>query len=168
MRIEAKLESIGIALPDLGNWKSDLGTSQSYYGQQYGKMKPFHRSGNLLLLSGHVPDLPDGRIMHPGRIGADVTVDEGYQAARQTGINCLAGIKQAIGNLDNVTALIRTLNFVSCAPNFTAPNLVASGLSDLFAEVFGTEIGIGCRATIGVTSLANNHCFETWMDLEVS
>jgi hypothetical protein len=50
---------------------------------------------------------------------------------------------------------------------FTDPNLVSSGLTDLFAEVFGPKAGIGCRATIGVTSLANNHCFETWMDLEV-
>ena len=83
------------------------------------------------------------------------------------GINGLAGIKQAIGDLDNVVALVRTLNFVVCAPGFTAPNLVSSGLTDLFAEVFGPEIGIGCRATIGVMSLAGNHCFESWMDVEV-
>ena len=52
-------------------------------------------------------------------------------------------------------------SFVVCAPGFTDPNLVSSGLSDLFAQVFGEEGGIGCRATIGVMSLANNHCFET-------
>jgi enamine deaminase RidA (YjgF/YER057c/UK114 family) len=167
MNIERKLETMGIVLPDLGAWKSDLGTSQKYYGQQYGKMKPFHRTGNLLFLSGHVADLADGTALHPGRVGAEVSVEQAYQAARQTGINCLAGIKQAIGDLDKVAALIRTLNFVVCAPGFTAPNLVASGLTDLFAEVLGPEIGIGCRATIGVTSLANNHCFESWMDLEV-
>ncbi|MFZ5672442.1 MAG: RidA family protein [Pseudomonadota bacterium] len=167
MQIEKKLESLGIKLPDLGTWDSNIGTAQKYYGQQYGKMKPFHRSGNLLILSGHVPDLPDGTVMHPGRVGAEVTVEQGYAAARQTGINCLAGIKQAIGDLDKITALARTLNFVVCAPGFTDPNLISSGLTDLFAEVFGPEIGIGCRATIGVMSLANNHCYETWMDLEV-
>jgi enamine deaminase RidA (YjgF/YER057c/UK114 family) len=118
-------------------------------------------------LSGHVPDLPDGKALHPGRVGAEVTVERAYAAARQTGINCLAGLKQALGDLDNVVALVRTLNFVVCAPGFTSPNLISSGLTDLFAEVFGPERGIGCRATIGVMSLANNHCFESWMDVEV-
>ena len=168
MKIESKLKAMGIILPDLGKWESKLGTAEKYYGQQYGKMKPFHRTSKLLVLSGHVPDLPDGTVMHPGRVGAEVTVDQAYQAARQTGINCLAGIKQAIGDLDGVVALVRTLNFVVCAPGFAAPNLISSGLTDLFAEVFGPEIGIGCRATIGVMSLANNHCYECWMDLEVT
>jgi hypothetical protein len=168
MVIEKKLQSMGVVLPDLGSWNSNLGTAQRYYGQQYGKMKPFHRMGSLLVLSGHVPDLPDGTAMYPGRVGADVTVEEAYKAARQTGINCLAGIKQAIGDLDKVVALVRSLNFVVCAPGFTDPNLISSGLTDLFAEVFGPERGIGCRATIGVMSLANNHCFESWMDVEVA
>jgi len=168
MKIESKLKAMGIVLPDLGKWESKLDTAEKYYGQQYGKMKPFHRTGNLLFLSGHVPDLPDGTAMHQGRVGAEVTVDQAYQAARQTGINCLAGIKQAIGDLDGVVALVRTLNFVVCAPGFAAPNLISSGLTDLFAEVFGPEKGIGCRATIGVMSLANNHCYECWMDLEVT
>ena len=159
MKIEKKLASMGVELPDYG--------AETYYGAKYGKMKPFHHMGNLLILSGHVPDLPDGTVLHPGRVGADVSVEDGYLAARQTGINCLAGIRQAIGDLDEVVGLVRTLNFVVCAPAFTAPNEVSSGLTDLFAEVFGADCGIGCRATIGVTSLANNHCFETWMDLEV-
>ena len=167
MEIEKKLQSMGVELPDLGKWQSNLGTAEKYYGQQYGKMKPFHRIGNLLVLSGHVPDLPGGKPLHPGRVGAEVTVEQAYEAARQTGINCLAGIKQAIGDLDKVVALVRTLNFVVCAPGFAAPNLISSGLTDLFAEIFGPERGIGCRATIGVMSLANNHCFESWMDLEV-
>ena len=168
MNIEKKLAAMGIRLPELGSWDSKLGTAQAYYGQQYGKMKPYHRIGNLLMLSGHVPDLPDGTRLHPGRVGAEVTVEQAYQAARQTGINCLAGIKQAIGDLDKVRALARTLNFVVCAPGFSDPNLVSSGLTDLFAEIFGPERGIGCRATIGVMSLAGNHCYECWMDLEVS
>jgi enamine deaminase RidA (YjgF/YER057c/UK114 family) len=167
MEVERKLQSLGISLPDLGRWESNLGTAQKYYGQQYGKMKPFHRMGNLLVLSGHVADLPDGKPLFPGRVGAEVTVEQAYKAARQTGINCLAGIRQAIGDLDKVVALVRTLNFVVCAPGFSDPNLVSSGLTDLFAEVFGAQRGIGCRATIGVMSLAGNHCFESWMDVEV-
>lgn len=66
-----------------------------------------------------------------------------------------------------MVALVRTLNFVVCEPNFTNPNLVSSGVTDLFADVFGPDCGIGCRATIGVMALAKNHCFETCVDLEV-
>jgi enamine deaminase RidA (YjgF/YER057c/UK114 family) len=168
MQIEGKLQAMGITLPDLRKTAPDGKATLAYYGELYGKMKPFHRSGNLLVLSGHVPDLPDGSALHPGRVGAEVSVEQAYQAARQTGINCLAGIKQAIGDLDQVTSLVRTLNFVVCAPGFTEPNRVSSGLTDLFAALFGPERGIGCRATIGVMSLANNHRFETWMDLEVA
>jgi enamine deaminase RidA (YjgF/YER057c/UK114 family) len=142
MRIENKLKDLGIILPDFG--------ASTYYGANYGKMRPFYRVGNLLMLSGHVPDLPDGQRLHPGRVGAEVTIEQGYAAARQTGINCLAGIKQAVGDLDKVVALVRTLNFVVCAPGFADPNLVSNGLTDLFADVFGPDCGIGCRATIGV------------------
>jgi enamine deaminase RidA (YjgF/YER057c/UK114 family) len=166
MNIEKRLEAMGIVLPVPGG-SADAAAGGQYYGQSYGKMKPFHRIGNLLLMSGHIPQLADGSCLHPGRLGAEVTVEQGYAAARQTGINCLAGIRQAIGDLDRVVALVRTLNFVVCAPGFTDPNLISSGLSDLFAEVFGEEIGIGARATIGVMSLAGNNCFETWMDVEV-
>ncbi len=167
MEIEKRIAAMGLSLPELGAWDATMDPSETYYGQQYGKMKPFHRSGNMLVLSGHVGALADGTVMHPGRVGAEVTVDQAYAAARLAGLNCLAGIKQAIGDLDMVVALVRTLNFVVCAPGFTEPHRVSSGLTDLFAEVFGSRIGIGCRATIGVMALANNHCFETWMDLEV-
>lgn len=158
MRIEKRLEKLGIELPII---------DETYYGTIYGKMKPHHRMGSWLCLSGQTPDLGDGTAFHPGVVGKDVSVEDAYQAARLTGLNCIAAIKNAVGDLDNVVFLARSLNFVTCAPGFTRPHEVASGLSDLFEEVFGPEIGIGCRATIGVTSLANNYCFESWVDLEV-
>lgn len=158
MEVERKLAQMGIKLPEFG--------SASYYGASYGKMKPHHHTGNLLFLSGHVPE-QNGRIIHPGRLGETLTVEQGYEAARITGINCLAGLKQAVGDLDNVAAIVRTLNFVVCTPNFYDVHKVSSGLTDLLAEVFGSEKGIGGRATIGVTSLARNHCFETWLTAEV-
>ncbi|MBS0560370.1 MAG: RidA family protein [Proteobacteria bacterium] len=159
--IEDRLRELGLALPTptLG----DL----DYYGKKYGKMKPYYRSRNLLLLSGHVPGIRDGKVLFPGVIGKDLTVEQGYEAARLTGLNCLAGIREAVGSLDCVVGLARSLNFVACAPGFTEPHRVASGLTDLFAEVFGEEIGIGPRATIGVMSLADNYCFETWMTVDV-
>ena len=158
MEIERKLRAMGIELPDFG--------SAAYYGASYGKMKPFHRTGNLLFLSGHIPE-KDGQVIYPGRLGQTVTFEQGYEAARLTGINCLAGLKQALGDLDRVLALVRTLNFVVCTPEFYDVHKVASGLTDLFAEVYGSERGVGGRATIGVMSLARNNCFETWLTAEV-
>ncbi len=158
MEIERRLARMGIELPDFGG--------ATYYGASYGKMKPYHRTGDLLFLSGHIPE-KDGRIIHPGRLGQDLTVEQGYEAARITGINCLAGLKQALGDLDRVVAIVRTLNFVVCTPEFYDVHQVSSGLTDLLAEVFGPDRGIGGRATIGVMSLARNNCFETWLTAEV-
>ena len=106
--------------------------------------------------------------MHPGRLGRTVTVKQGYEAARATGLNVLAGIRQAVGSLERVTSIVRSLNFVVCTEDFTEVHKVSSGLSDLFVEVFGPERGLGGRATIGVMALANGHCFETWVTVEVA
>jgi hypothetical protein len=108
-----------------------------------------------------------GEVFNPGRLGATVNFEEAREAARITGLNCLAGVRQALGSLDQVKALIRSLNFVVCEPDYYDVHKVSSGMTDLFAEVWGDEIGIGCRATIGVQSLAGNNCFETWAEFEI-
>ena len=137
-----------------------------YYGADYGTMKPFHRVGSLLFLSGHVAQI--GReITHKGRLGADLGTAQGYAAARQTGINVLGGIRQAAGSLDRVKGIVRTLNFVVCTADFEEVHKVSSGLSDLLVEVFGRERGLGGRATIGVMALAGGVCFETWATVEL-
>ena len=138
-----------------------------YYGADYGTMKPFHRIGSLLLLSGHVAQI-GATITHRGRLGADLTTEQGYAAARQTGVNVLGGIRQALGSLDRVKGIVRTLNFVVCTPDYAEVHKVSSGLSDLLVEVFGRERGLGGRATIGVMALAGGVCFETWATIEVS
>jgi len=158
METERKLREMAIELPDFG--------PATYYGATYGKMKPFHRTGDLLFLSGHIPER-DGLVIYPGRLGETVTLEQGYEAARLTGVNCLAALKQALGDLDRVVAIVRTLNFVVCTPTFYDVHKVSSGLTDLLAEVLGPERGIGGRATIGVMSLARNNCFETWLTAEV-
>ena len=157
MKIEQRLERLGITLPETAGG--------SYYGAGYGKMKPFHIVGRVLHLSGHVPE-QNGAIVHPGRVGEAVSLEQGYEAARITGLNAIAGMKQALADLDRVVGIIKSLNFVACAPDFTDVHEVSSGLTDLLAEVFGDEAGIGCRATIGIQSLAKNNCFETWMEVE--
>ncbi len=138
-----------------------------YYGADYGTMKPYHRVGSLLFLSGHVAQI-GAEITHKGRLGDTLTTAQGYEAARQTGINVLGGIRQAVGSLDRVKSIVRTLNFVVCAPDYEEVHLVSSGLSDLFVEVFGRDRGLGGRATIGVMALAGGVCFETWATVEIA
>ena len=155
---EAMAIRMGLDLPDFDR--------DGYYGAGYGTMKPYHRVGSLLFLSGHVAQV-GADITHKGRLGADLTTEQGYAAARQTGINVLGGIRQAVGSLDRVTCMVRTLNFVVCTPDFEDVHKVSSGLSDLLLQVFGPERGLGGRATIGVMALANGVCFETWATVEV-
>ena len=158
---EARVAELGLEIPDF--------SVTGYYGADtYGSMKSHHIVGNVLYLSGHTPDGPDGRVRVPGRLGADLDVDEGYRAARLTGLNCLAGIRHALGSLDRVAGIIRSLCFVVSTPDFTEVNRVSSGATDLFVEVFGAEAGLGGRATIGVMSLAGGSCFESWVTVEIA
>ena len=159
MTAERHALAMGLDIPDF-----DV---TGYYGADYGTMKPFHLVGSLLFLSGHVAQIGT-EITHRGRLGADLTTEQGQAAARQTGLNVLGGIRQALGSLDRVKSIVRTLNFVVCTPDFTEVHKVSSGLSDLLVEVFGRERGLGGRATIGVMALAGGVCFETWATVEVA
>jgi len=158
MTIEQRVAELGLDVPDF--------IRDGYYGASYGSMKPFHIAGNLLFLSGHVPQR-GAEVMFPGRLGANLTVAQGREAARLTGINVIAGIRQAVGDLDRVKSIVRSLNFVVCTPEFTEVHQVSSGLSDLLMEVFGADRGIGGRATIGVMALAGGNCFESWVTVEL-
>ena len=158
MSIDERIAELGLDVPDFAR--------EGYYGADYGSMKPFHIVGNLLFLSGHVPQR-GSRVIYPGRLGANLTVAQGREAARLTAVNIIAGIRQAVGDLEHVKSIVRTLNFVVCTPEFTEVHKVSSGLSDLLAEVFGTDRGIGGRATIGVMALAGGNCFETWATVEL-
>jgi enamine deaminase RidA (YjgF/YER057c/UK114 family) len=159
MDFESRIAEMGLDVPDY--------SVTPYYGPSYGSMKAHHQSGSLLFLSGHVPEYPDGAILHPGRVGAEVSVEEAYAAARLTAVNCLAGIRFALDDLNRVTGIVRSLNFVVCTPEFHDVHLVSSGATDLLRDVFGEDAGLGGRATIGVMSLARNHCFENWLTVEV-
>jgi enamine deaminase RidA (YjgF/YER057c/UK114 family) len=159
MDYDARVAELGLVLPDYA--------STPYYGPSYGSMKSHHQVGSLLFLSGHVPELPDGSSLHPGHLGGEVTIEQGYEAARLTGINALGGIRYALGTLNRVRSIVRSLCFVVSTPDFTDVHRVSSGATDLFRDVFGEEAGLGGRATIGVTSLARNHCFEIWLTVEV-
>jgi enamine deaminase RidA (YjgF/YER057c/UK114 family) len=137
MTPEQRIEDLGLALPDFGE--------KGYYGGNFGTMKPFHIEGTVLHLSGHVPWKPEGGLLHPGRLGSTVTIPQGYEAARLTALNALAGARHALGSLSRIRAVIKSLNFVACEPDFTEVHKVSSGLSDLLVEVFGEEVGLGGR-----------------------
>ena len=156
--IEARLEALGLTLPTT--------EGESYYGAAYGTMKPFHITGPVLHLSGHVP-IRNGVPLHPGRLGETVSIEQGIEAAELTAMNALAGMKQALGDLERVVSLIKSLNFVACAPNFTDVHVISTAMADRLVEVLGPARGIGARATIGVQSLAGNHCYESWIEVEI-
>ena len=141
---EKRVRELGLDIQDF--------SKQPYAGVRYAaSMKPHHQVGDVLFLGGHVPERADGTLLYPGKLGADVSVEEGAEAARLMACNCLAGIRHAIGSLDRVKHVVRSLNFVATVPDFYDIYLVANGATDLFRDVFGDEAGIGARATIGVS-----------------
>jgi len=137
MNIEQRLKELNITLPKVG---SPLGN--------YVHAK---RVGNLLYLSGKGPESADGT-MPRGKLGAGVSVDEGYRHARQVGLVLIAAIKGAIGDLDRVEGIVKVLGMVNAAPDFEDHPKVVNGCSDLFVEVFG-EAGRHARSAVGMSSL---------------
>jgi len=104
--------------------------------------------GNLLYVSGHTPLLDDGSLIK-GRVGADLTLEEGKRAARQVGLAMLATIRAHLGSLNRVRRLVKTLGMVNSTPDFDQHPAVINGFSELMAEVFGPENGVGVRSAIG-------------------
>jgi hypothetical protein len=130
-------------------------------------MKPFHRSGSLLMLSGITPEDRDGVMLHPGRLGETLGVDEGYAAARKCAINALGMIRLAVGSLDYVKSPVRALNFLVATPGFDQHHRVGEGVSAVLSEVFG-DAGRCGRADIGVMSLSRGNCCELWLTVELT
>jgi len=150
--IEAKLAKMGIDLP------STPPPIANYV--------PSVRTGNLLYLSGLGPSAREDGTTPSGKVGADMTTEEGYEAARLTGINILARIKGEIGDLDRVTRVVKLLTMVNSAPDFTEHPAVANGCSDLLAEVFGDK-GRHARSAVGVAALPNGIPVEIEAIIEV-
>jgi enamine deaminase RidA (YjgF/YER057c/UK114 family) len=123
------------------------------------------RAGNLLFLSGAGPDREWwGK---GGKVGKDLTVEEGYRAARSTGLNLLATTRQALGSLDKVKRVVKVLGMVNSAPGFTDQPKVINGFSDLMVEVFGEAIGKHARSAVGMAELPFAIPVEIEMVLEV-
>ncbi|HTL56610.1 MAG TPA: RidA family protein [Candidatus Limnocylindrales bacterium] len=113
----------------------------------------------LAYVSGHGPLKPDGTFL-VGRVGADLDVNAGKNAARQTGLAILATLRAHLGSLDNVERVIRIFGMVQCTPEFRDHPQVINGCSELFAEVWGADKGVGARSAVGMSSLPNNIAVE--------
>jgi enamine deaminase RidA (YjgF/YER057c/UK114 family) len=122
------------------------------------------RVGNLLFMAGNTP----GAQWTPkGKVGKDLTVEQGYQAARQAGIIMLAKVKTALGSLDRVKHVVKVLGMVNSADGFADQPKVVNGFSDLMVEVFGEPIGKHARSAVGMAALPGNAPVEVEMILEV-
>jgi enamine deaminase RidA (YjgF/YER057c/UK114 family) len=123
------------------------------------------RTGNLIYLAGHGPSLPDGSNI-TGKVGRDLTVEQGYNAARQTGISLLSTLKGELGDLNKVKRVVKVLGMVNCHSDFTDQPKVINGCSDLLVAVFG-ERGKHARSAVGMNSLPSNIAVEIEIIVEV-
>ena len=121
--------------------------------------KPLVIAGNMAYVSGHGPLKPDKTLI-TGRVGADLDLAAGKAAARQTGLAILATLREQLGSLDRVKRVIKVLGMVNSAPNFGEHPAVINGCSELFADVFGRDNGIGARSAVGMGSLPGNIAVE--------
>jgi enamine deaminase RidA (YjgF/YER057c/UK114 family) len=132
-----------------------------------GVYKPIVVTGNMAYVSGHGPLCNDGSML-TGRVGSEVDEQAGYQAARQTGLAILATLKANLGSLDRVKRVIKTLGMVNCTADFGNQPAVINGFSDLMAEVFGAENGVGARSAVGMGALPGNITTEVEVIVELT
>jgi enamine deaminase RidA (YjgF/YER057c/UK114 family) len=148
---EAKLEELGITLPQspepVANYVNAV------------------RTGNLLFLAGKGPKYSDGSEI-TGKLGRDLTIEEGYEAAQLTAINQLAVLKTTLGDLNKVKRIVKVLGMVNSDPSFVDQPKVINGFSDLMVEVFGDR-GRHARAAVGMASLPRGQAVEIEMIVEV-
>jgi enamine deaminase RidA (YjgF/YER057c/UK114 family) len=110
--------------------------------------------GNRAFISGHGPLAADGSLAKPlGKVGAELTQAQGYDAARLTGLAILASLKQALGDLDRIEAWLRVFGMVNAGPGFNRFPAVINGFSELILEVFGADVGAHARSAVGMAGL---------------
>jgi enamine deaminase RidA (YjgF/YER057c/UK114 family) len=148
---EAKLSELGVELPTPS-------TPVANYVNAV-------RTGNLIFLAGKGPRMADGEYV-TGKVGSDLTVEEGYEAARLVGISQLAVLKHELGNLNKVKRIVKVHGMVNAGPDFTDQPEVVNGFSDLMVEVFG-ERGKHARAAVGMGSLPRDIAVEVEVVVEV-
>ena len=151
MEIETKLKELGLVLPN------PPVPAANYIG--------YVRVGNLLFIGGNIGRI-NGVLKYRGKVGAGVTLEQAYDAARNCALNHLATMKAALGDLDRVERIVKVLGYVNVAPDFIDMPKVVNGESDLLIQVFG-ERGQHTRAAVGVASLSQNSPVETEVTVQV-
>jgi enamine deaminase RidA (YjgF/YER057c/UK114 family) len=154
MEVEKKLAEMGLSLPPSPSPVANY--------------VPAVRSGNLLFVSGHGPAfVKDGKIEYiRGKLGGDLAVEQGYEAARQVTLNILQSIKGVIGDLDKVRRIVKVLGFVNCTEDFPDQPKVINGASDLLVALYG-ERGRHARSAVGMQQLPFGIAVEIEMVVEV-
>jgi enamine deaminase RidA (YjgF/YER057c/UK114 family) len=157
MRIEQRLEALGLALPQPMTPPT-------------GVRLPFANvrvRGNRAYIAGHGPLNPDGSLWQPlGKIGADLTLEQGYAAARATALAILGSLKRELGDLDRVTAWLRVFGMVNVAPGFTNTPAVINGFSDLILDLYG-DAGRHARSAVGMAELPFRIPVEIEAEVEI-
>jgi enamine deaminase RidA (YjgF/YER057c/UK114 family) len=124
--------------------------------------------GNRVFISGHPPLNPDGSLAKPlGKVGAEVSLEQGYQAARLTALAILGNLKRSLGDLDRITAWLRVFGMVNAAPGFIQMPSVINGFSDLIIELYGKEKGDHARSAVGLAELPFNIPVEIEAEVEI-
>lgn len=149
--VEEKLKELDIILPEVGAPVANYVNSV--------------RTGNLVYTAGKGPNKPDGGYV-TGQVGGDLTVEEGYEAARLAGIQLLAALKAELGDLNKVKRIVKVKGMVNAVPGFGNQPEVVNGCSDLLVEVFGDR-GKHARAAVGMGSLPRNIAVEIELIAEV-
>ena len=127
---------------------------------------PAVKVGNTLYVSGHGPRRRDGASFK-GKVGKDLSLAQGIEAARAVGLNVLASVRHTLGSLDKVVRVAKVLGMVNCTTDFTQQPAVVNGFSELMVEVFGEERGKGARSAVGMGSLPGNIAVEIEVIFEV-
>ncbi|MHB8376818.1 MAG: RidA family protein [Dehalococcoidia bacterium] len=151
MTAEQRLAELGIALP---------GVPKPRWAYA-----PWVRTGDLVFISGQIAT-EDGRVLHPGKLGRDVNVESGREAARGCAVSALAVVRQAAGSLDDVVRVVKLTVFVASAEGFADQPTVANGASELLRDVFG-DAGLGARSAVGVAELPLGASVEAEFVFEV-
>ena len=150
-QIEDKLKTMGIELPEAGTPAGNYVSSV--------------RTGNLVFLAGVGPRQPDGKLIL-GKLGGELTVEQGYEAAKWCAVSLLGNLRREIGDLDKVVRFIKLLGMVNSEPDFTQPPAVMNGCSDLLVELFGDR-GRHARSAVGLATLPNGMAVEVEAIVEV-
>ena len=144
MSAEARLKELGVVLPVLA--------------KPVANYVPYRIVGNVLYLSGQGPRDENGNMLS-GKLGAEISIEEGYRRARLVGLGLLAAMRDALGSLDRVDYIVKLLGMVNATPDFNDPPKVINGCSDLFVDVFG-EAGRHARSAVGHVTLPNQISVE--------